>query len=36
MNAKLTLNMDREIAARAKAYARSKWRSLSGLVEDYL
>jgi hypothetical protein len=36
MNAKLTLNMDREIAARAKAYARNKGRSLSDLVEDYL
>ena len=36
MDAKLTLNMDREISARAKAYARSKGRSLSDLVEDYL
>ena len=36
MDAKLTLNIDREIAARAKAYARSKGRSLSDLVEDYL
>ena len=36
MDAKLTLNMDREIAEKAKAYARSKGRSLSDLVEDYL
>jgi hypothetical protein len=36
MDAKLTLNMNREISARAKAYARSKGRSLSDLVEDYL
>jgi len=36
MDAKLTLNMDRDIASRAKAYARSKGRSLSDLVEDYL
>ena len=36
MNTKLTLNMDKEISARAKAYARSKGRSLSDLVEDYL
>ena len=36
MDAKLTLNMDREIAQKAKAYARSKGRSLSDLVEHYL
>lgn len=36
MDAKLTLNMDRNISAKAKAYARSKGRSLSDLVEDYL
>ena len=36
MDAKLTLNMDREIAGKAKKYARSKGRSLSDLVEDYL
>ena len=36
MDAKLTLNMDRDIAEKAKAYARSKGRSLSDLVEDYL
>jgi hypothetical protein len=35
MDAKLTLNMDKEITRRAKAYAKSKGRSLSGLVEDY-
>ena len=36
MDAKLTLNMDKEIAGKAKKYARSKGRSLSDLVEDYL
>ncbi len=36
MNAKLTLNVDKEIAGKAKKYARSKGRSLSDLVEDYL
>ena len=36
MDAKLTLNMDREIAGKAKKYAKSKGRSLSDLVEDYL
>lgn len=36
MDAKLTLNMDREIAGKAKKYARSKGRSLSDLVEAYL
>ena len=36
MDAKLTLNMDREIAGKAKKYARGKGRSLSDLVEDYL
>jgi hypothetical protein len=36
MDAKLTLNMDREVAGKAKKYARSKGRSLSDLVEDYL
>ncbi|MCK4881097.1 MAG: hypothetical protein KAS82_10565, partial [Bacteroidales bacterium] len=33
---KLTLNMDREIAGKAKKYAKSKGRSLSDLVENYL
>ena len=36
MDSKLTLNVDREIAGKAKKYARSKGRSLSNLVEDYL
>ena len=36
MNSKLTLNVDREIAGKAKKYAKSKGRSLSNLVEDYL
>jgi len=36
MDAKLTLNMDREIIGKAKKYAKSKGRSLSDLIEDYL
>jgi hypothetical protein len=36
MDSKLTLNVNREIAGKAKKYARSKGRSLSNLVEDYL
>jgi hypothetical protein len=36
MDAKLTLNMDRDITVKAKAYAKSRGRSLSDLVEDYL
>ncbi len=36
MDTKLTLNMDKEVAGKAKKYARSKGRSLSDLVEDYL
>jgi len=36
MDTKLTLNMDRDIARKAKAYARSRGRSLSDLVEHYL
>jgi hypothetical protein len=36
MDAKLTLNVDKEIAGKAKKYAKSKGRSLSDLVEDYL
>jgi hypothetical protein len=36
MDAKLTLNIDREIASKAKVYARSKGSSLSDLVENYL
>ena len=35
MNSKLTLNVDKTIATKAKKYARSKGRSLSDLVEDY-
>jgi len=35
MDAKLTLNVDKIIAGKAKKYARSKGRSLSDLVEDY-
>ena len=35
MCAKLTLNVDKNIAQRAKKYARSRGRSLSDLVEDY-
>ena len=36
MDSKLTLNVNREIAGKAKRYAKSKGRSLSNLVEDYL
>jgi hypothetical protein len=36
MDAKLTLNIDRDIARKAKVYARSNGRSLSDLVENYL
>lgn len=36
MDSKLTLNVDREVAGKAKKYAKSKGRSLSNLVEDYL
>ncbi len=36
MDAKLTLNVDKDIANKAKKYAKSKGRSLSALVEDYL
>ncbi len=35
MDAKLTLNMDKEIARKAKAYAKNRGRSLSDLVEHY-
>ena len=35
MDSKLTLNVDKAIASKAKEYARSKGRSLSDLVEDY-
>ena len=36
MDTKLTLNVDKEIVGKAKKYAKSKGRSLSDLVEDYL
>ena len=36
MDAKLTLSIDKEVARKAKVYARSKGRSLSDLVENYL
>lgn len=36
MNTKLTLNVDKKIIERAKAYASSRKISLSRLVENYL
>ncbi len=36
MDAKLTLSIDKAVANRAKIYARTKGRSLSDLVENYL
>ena len=36
MDAKLTLSIDKDVARKAKVYARSKGRSLSDLVENYL
>jgi hypothetical protein len=36
MDAKLTLNIDKDIATKAKVYARIRGSSLSGLVENYL
>jgi hypothetical protein len=36
MDAKLTLNIDRDVAHRAKVYAKEEGRSLSDLVENYL
>lgn len=36
MDAKLTLNIDKEIASKAKIYARKRGSSLSDLVENYL
>jgi hypothetical protein len=36
MDAKLTLNIDREVARKAKVYAKTEGRSLSDLVENYL
>ena len=35
MNSKLTLNVDKDLAQKAKLYARSRGRSLSDLVENY-
>ena len=35
MDSKLTLNVDKSIANKAKNYARNRGRSLSDLVEDY-
>jgi predicted HicB family RNase H-like nuclease len=36
MDAKLTLSIDKEVARKAKVYAKTKGRSLSDLVENYL
>ncbi len=36
MDTKLTLSIDKDVARRAKVYARTKHRSLSDLVENYL
>ena len=36
MDAKLTLSINKEVARRAKVYAKTKGRSLSDLVENYL
>lgn len=36
MDAKLTLNIDIDIARKAKVYAKREGRSLSDLVENYL
>jgi hypothetical protein len=36
MDAKLTLSIDKDVTRKAKVYARSKGRSLSDLVENYL
>jgi hypothetical protein len=35
MKSKLTLNVDKDLARKAKIYARSRGRSLSDLVESY-
>ncbi|MBL7112706.1 MAG: hypothetical protein ISS19_12285 [Bacteroidales bacterium] len=35
MDSKLTLNVNKELANKAKLYARSRGRSLSDLVENY-
>ncbi len=36
MDSKLTLSIDKDVASKAKIYARSKGRSLSDLIENYL
>lgn len=36
MNTKLTLTIDKDVVADAKAYAKSKNRSLSNLIESFL
>ena len=36
MNAKLTLTIEQSVIEKAKAYAKEKERSLSGLIENYL
>ena len=36
MDAKLTLNIDIDVARKAKVYAKKEGRSLSDLVENYL
>lgn len=35
MNAKLTLNLNKEVIGKAKNYARKRNRSLSGMVQNY-
>jgi hypothetical protein len=35
MDSKLTLNVDKDLARKAKTYARNRGRSLSDLVESY-
>jgi hypothetical protein len=36
MDSKLTLSIDKDVVRKAKVYAKSNGRSLSGLVENYL
>jgi len=36
MNSKLTLTIEKSVIMKAKTYARSKGRSLSDLIENYL
>jgi hypothetical protein len=36
MDSKLTLSIDKDVARKAKVYAKSNGRSLSDLVENYL